>query len=117
MTWDWYYLANQYRGIFYIAPENDYQHRANEAKLETMRAEQIAQVNQFFELNAKVHKELTNALLQKRIMHAEEILPLLARVQVPPQFPSPAELPYAWAADSPEQKSSPNNRSDGVLAR
>lgn len=83
------YLANHYRGVFYMAPQDRLELEQNEVKLELLQAEQRGMLKQFFEVNRNVYMELTEALLNKRKMGREDLIPFLSRVQLPEGFPLP----------------------------
>lgn len=83
------YLANHYRGIYYTEPENKFEQRQNEVKLDVLQAEQLAILRTLFETNAEVFQELTDTLLEKRAMGREDLSPLLSRVNLPTGFPRP----------------------------
>lgn len=81
------YLANHYRGVFYVTPQNRLELEQNELKLEALQAEQREVLNQFFEANRDVYMELTEALLDKRTMGRDDLTPFLSRVHIPNGFP------------------------------
>ena len=83
------YLENHYRGMFYPDPKNNFEHDQNQAKLEALRAEQLATLASFFELNAVVHKQLADTLLERRTLTRDDLMPFLARVKLLQRFPQP----------------------------
>lgn len=95
------YLANHYRGVFYMAPRNRLELEHNELKLEALQTEQREILNQFFEANRNVYMELTEALLDKRTMGRDDLIPFFNRVNLPKGFPLPlgksGKKPHAQA--------------------
>lgn len=83
------YLANHYRGVFYMVPQNRLELEQNELKLEALQTEQRKMLNQFFEANRNVYIELTEALLDKRTMGRDDLIPFFNRVHLPDGFPLP----------------------------
>jgi len=83
------YLANHYRGIYYVEPQNMLEQKQNEDKLEALRTEQLAMLGSFFNSNADVFKELVGTLLEKREMGRDDLIPFLGRVKLPLNFPLP----------------------------
>lgn len=83
------YLANHYRGVFYMAPQDRLELEQNEVKLESLQAEQRGMLKQFFEANRNVYFELTEALLDRRQMGHDDLIPFLSRVHLPDHFPLP----------------------------
>ncbi|WP_198168951.1 hypothetical protein [Bordetella flabilis] len=83
------YLSNHHRGIYYTEPQNKFEQEQNEAKLNALRSEHLKLLEALFERNADVFKQLAAALLDKRSLGREDLLPFLARVQLPPRFPLP----------------------------
>ncbi len=83
------FLANHYRGVFYVAPQDRLEIEQNEGKLESLQTEQREMLKQFFEANRNVYLELTEALLEKRQMGHDDLIPFLSRVSYPENFPLP----------------------------
>ena len=71
------YLANHYRGMFYLEPQNKFEQEANEAKLEALQAEQLAMLSMLFDLNAEVYQKLAETLLERRVLARDELTPIL----------------------------------------
>ncbi|WP_169577705.1 hypothetical protein [Sinimarinibacterium sp. CAU 1509] len=83
------YLSNHYRGVYYVAPQSMFEQAQNDAKLESLKVEQVAALRKFFDLNYEVFKQLADRLLEARLMGREQLIPFLRRVQLPPGFPLP----------------------------
>jgi hypothetical protein len=83
------YLANHYRGIYYDEPQNEFEQKQNEAKLEALQTEQLALLSRLFDLNTEAFNELAASLLEKRTLARHDLIPFLSRVQLPPEFPLP----------------------------
>lgn len=83
------YLANHNRGIFYQPAENQFEQRINDEQLAALREEHLKMLAELFDQNAQVHKELAHALLEKRKLQREDLVPFLARVTLPADFPLP----------------------------
>lgn len=83
------YLSNHYRGMFYSEPQNEFEQKLNEEKLTGLQADQLCALSRLFDQNANVFKELADALLEKRTLAREELIPFLARVTLPEGFPLP----------------------------
>ncbi len=83
------FLANQYRGIYYTEPQSKFEQEHNEAKLEALRAEQLATLRKLFDLNAQAYRQLVNALLEKRALSRDDLIAILERVVLPEGFPLP----------------------------
>lgn len=83
------YLANHYRGMFYLEPQNKFEQEQNEAKLEALQAEQLTLLRNLFDLNAAVFKQLADTLLEKRKLGRDDLIPILGLVVLPEGFPLP----------------------------
>jgi hypothetical protein len=83
------YLVNHYKGVYYADPQNKFEAEINTEKLEALQAEQMALLDVLFNLNAGVFKELTDALLEKRVLSCEQLSLFLSRVRLPDGFPLP----------------------------
>lgn len=83
------YLSNHYRGMFYPEPQNEFEQKLNEEKLSALQADQLGTLSRLFDQNADVFKELADALLEKRTLARDELIPFLARVELPEGFPLP----------------------------
>ncbi len=83
------YLANQFRGMYYAAPGNLFEHARNEAQLAALRAEQLEMLHRLFEMNTPVLRELAAQALQMRSLARDDLLPFLSRVRLPERFPTP----------------------------
>lgn len=81
------YLANHYRGVFYAEPQNKFEQKQNDSKLEALLVEQVAALKEFFDLNVQVLKDLTDNLLEKRTIDRDGITPILSRAKFPDGFP------------------------------
>jgi hypothetical protein len=75
--------------MFYLKPQNGWEQKQNEAKLEALQADQVAMLSRLFKLNADVLKQLANSLLEKWTINRDELIPFLSRVQFPEGFPRP----------------------------
>lgn len=85
----WMYLVSKNDGIFYQEPINELQYKINESKIANLQGEQAALLKQLFAMNTEVFKELTQALLGKKVLTLTELEPFLNRVQIPEGFPRP----------------------------
>ncbi|MFY9270821.1 MAG: hypothetical protein WAO55_13850 [Candidatus Manganitrophaceae bacterium] len=98
------YLENQYRGVFYVNPKNKLEQEQNEAKLETLKQEQLHTLKSLFGLNVDIFMKLADALLEKRTLTRDDLFPFLARVKFPESFPMPfgafAEFSTEWPENS-----------------
>lgn len=83
------YLANHYRGVYYVEPQNRFEQAQNEKKLEALQAEQLGMLHTFFDLNAELFRRLTGTLLEARTMGRDDLLPFLSQVKLPEGFPVP----------------------------
>lgn len=83
------YLANYYRGIYYVVPQNKFEQEQNEVKLEALRYEQLAMLNTLFDMNINVFRHLANTLLEARTMDRNNLISFLSRVNLPEGFPLP----------------------------
>ena len=83
------YLANHYRGMFYLEPQNKFEQEQNEIKLEALQAEQLTLLRHLFDLNAEVFKQLADTLLEKRELGRDDLIPILGLVVLPVGFPLP----------------------------
>lgn len=83
------YLSNQYHGVFHIQPRSALEQEQNDAKLELLRTQQIGLLQAFFELNQEVHRQLTDLLLDKKMLGHDELSPLLDLAVFPEGFPMP----------------------------
>lgn len=83
------YLSNHNRGIFYEEPRNEWEHKQNEEKLNALQSDQVAMLTRLFDHNADVFKGLAEALLERRTLDRDAVIPFLARVQLPDGFPLP----------------------------
>jgi hypothetical protein len=91
-TFQWRTIATAYlscmsRGIFFQNPENRLELEHNEQMLMDLYSEQIALLETFFEINAQVHRNLTENLLEKRLMTGRELYVYFDEVQFPESFP------------------------------
>jgi hypothetical protein len=100
------YLANYHRGIYYIEPKNTFEQQQNEAKLDALRAEQLALLRTFFDLNAEVFAQLADTLLERRTLGREDLIPFLSRAELPHGFPLPfgpfQQFSAEWPAETRE---------------
>lgn len=85
------YLANHYRGMYYLDPQNKFEQEQNEAKLEALQAEQLAVLRTLFDMNTKVFTQLANTLLEMRTMGRNDLVHFLSDVNLPDGFPIPFE--------------------------
>ena len=83
------YLANHYRGIYYVEPHNRLEQEQNEDKLEALWADQIVTLRELFKLNADVFNQLADTPLEMRTVGRDDILPFLTRLKLPNVFPIP----------------------------
>ncbi len=83
------YLSNQYDGIYYPEPKNEFEHKHNVERLSALHKEQTAMLNELFDRNAGLLRELNDALLEKRTLPRDELVPFLSRVALPSGFPRP----------------------------
>jgi hypothetical protein len=83
------YLANHLDGIYYSEPQNKFEHEHNISKLEAFQRKQKLVLEQLFNRNLGVFKELQTALLEKRTMGRKDLIPYLSRVSIPDDFPLP----------------------------
>lgn len=83
------YLANHYRGMYYLEPQNKFEQEQNESKLEALQADQLLTLNAVFDRNIEVFKQLVDTLQEKRTMGRHDIAPFLASVKLPAGFPLP----------------------------
>lgn len=83
------YLANHHRGMYYPVPQNALEQQVNDERLSALKAEQWALLGQMFDLNALLFSELADALRQKRRLSRDELIPFLARAELPSDFPRP----------------------------
>lgn len=83
------YLANHYRGVYYVEPQNRFEQAQNERKLEALQVEQLDMLHTFFDLNAEVFRRLTGTLLEARTMGRDDLVPFLSQVKLPEGFPIP----------------------------
>ena len=75
--------------IYYDEPQNEFEQKQNEAKLEALQTEQLALLSRLFDLNTEAFNELAASLLEKRTLARHDLIPFLSRVQLPPEFPLP----------------------------
>lgn len=83
------FLASQEKGTFYVSPQSKLELEWNEAKLETLKAQQQETLRNFFVENADLHKALALDLQAKRNMDREALIPYLARVRLVAGMPLP----------------------------
>lgn len=88
----WLDLAHQFlsghaMGIYYPEPKNKYEQEQNDIKKEALKIEQMALLNQFFDMNKALFKELSDTLLQRNSMDAHELKIFLEAVKLPDAFP------------------------------
>ena len=83
------YLANHYEGIYYIEPQNKFEQVLNDEKLQDLERQQLVCLQQLFDQNREVFRELAEAFLAKRVLERSEMIPFLARVTLPEGFPRP----------------------------
>lgn len=84
------YLSNHCRGMFYAEPQNRFEWEQREAKLEALHQEQLRTLKSLFDLNAEVFRQLADALLERRTLTRDDLIPFLARVKLPEGFPRPS---------------------------
>ena len=83
------YLANHHQGMFYTMPKDELEQKQNEAQLRALQAAQLSMLTRFFDLNVQVHKDLADALLERRSLTRKDLIPFLSRVRLPSGFPRP----------------------------
>ncbi|CRN66098.1 hypothetical protein PAERUG_P40_Scotland_4_VIM_2_09_12_04076 [Pseudomonas aeruginosa] len=83
------YLSNHYEGIYYIEPQNKFEQVLNDEKLQELERLQLVRLQQLFDLNREVFRDLAEAFLAKRVLERSEMIPFLARVTLPEGFPRP----------------------------
>lgn len=83
------YLANHYEGIYYIEPQNKFEQVLNDEKLQELERLQLLRLQQLFDLNREVFRDLAEEFLAKRVLERSEMIPFLARVTLPEGFPRP----------------------------
>ena len=83
------YLSNHDKGIFYTTPQDQFEQQQNERKLAALQAARVALLQNLFRLNRELLKQLSDTLLEKRILHRDDLVPILSQVQLPEEFPRP----------------------------
>ena len=83
------YLSNHFDGIFYADPQNRFEQEKNEEKLEDLQRQQRAMLEKLFSENAEVFENLSNALLKKKRLGRDDLIPFLSQVHIPKGFPLP----------------------------
>lgn len=83
------YLSNHHRGIYYPQPETALEQKHNAGMLTALQEEQLSLLDQLFEMNDQVHKDMMAALLEEGTLFSFELIPFLARVKLPKEFPLP----------------------------
>ena len=93
------YLSNHYDGIYYPEPKNEFEQKHNVERLSALHKAQTARLNELFDQNAGLLRELNDALLEKRTLPRDELVPFLSRVALPSGFPRPFDPqgPHAGA--------------------
>lgn len=84
------YLSNHCRGLFYAEPQNRFEWEQREAKLEALHREQLRTLKSLFDLNAEVFRQLADALLERRTLARDDLIPFLVCVKLPEGFPRPS---------------------------
>lgn len=83
------YLSNLFRGIYYMFPKSKEETEHNEDKLMVLKDEQQLMLDQFFEMNRKVHDDLVNDLRSMSVLKGDALFTYLDRVVLPDNFPRP----------------------------
>lgn len=83
------HLQNFSEGIYYPEPSSDMEFHRNEEKLAELMRSQIGQVAGFLSMNIDVIKELASELLEREVMNKNDLLPYMAKVVIPGDFPKP----------------------------
>lgn len=97
------YLSNHFDGIFYIDPQNKFEQALNEEKLSNLQCKQNAMLTTLFSQNEVLFKQLFNALLEKRRMDREDLIPYLSQVVLPKDFPLPLGAFTNFSSEWPEE--------------
>lgn len=83
------YLTNHLDGIFYIDPKTEFKFNRNEEKFEQLRKKQLEMLTALFSKNLAVFNALSNQLLETKLLTRDDLIPLLAKVEIPDAFPLP----------------------------
>ncbi len=83
------YLSNNFDGIFYADPQNKFEQELNEEKLDKLQRQQKAMLEALFSENAEVFENISNALLKKKRLGRDDLIPFLSQVHIPEGFPLP----------------------------
>lgn len=82
------YLSCHLRdGVFYPEPASELEIDCNQRHLSAIRNTQNARLEAFFDVNRGVHARLTETLLENGSLAGMALLPFLADVQLPEDFP------------------------------
>lgn len=74
-------------GVFYPEPASELEIASNQRHLAALRNAQNARLEVFFYVNREVHAHLTETLLEHGSQTGAALLPFLADVQMPEDFP------------------------------
>lgn len=102
-----HYLESECDGVYFSEPQNSFENESNESKLIALRARQFGVIRALFTLNADVLLEMRDALLATGRLDREALVPFLARVRLPQEFPLPLGAFDAFETQWPESRSQP----------
>lgn len=100
------YLMNQFAGVYFCDPTLDSEIRSNVSKLELLKREQIALLEEVFERNSTRLRLMAAELREARELSNERLAVHLAAIVLPEGFPRPTEV--APATDEPQNQLNPN---------
>jgi len=81
------YLKNGHKGVFYINPENEYEHQENQQKIEDLKLWQEKIIDDFFKENKELIIKFSNALMEKGNMSKKDCDPFFKKVNIIKEIP------------------------------
>ena len=76
------YLKNGNKGVFYINPENEYEHQENQQKMEDLKLSQEKIIDDFFKENKELIIEFSDTLMKKGNMSKKDCAPFFEKVNI-----------------------------------